>query len=156
MATAFPIARKRNLIFAMRPSAKSPLRAALLLLAAATTASGEPTACWVPHDDPQATAALPSILALKRTSLKTRNSSNAPDWAESLALAHLASLQEQKKPLLPLLVQRLDPATFSPELQTALSTRYPADDWRGVLGISLQLPPPQDPPPSKTEPKSQP
>lgn len=100
----------------------------------------------------------PTLVSVKRTSLRLRNSANAPDAAERLALDHVAKLVAAGQPPPPVLVQRIqpsgtaapewrvyrpiatkaeclvchgDPATQSPALRTALQTRYPADAATG-------------------------
>lgn len=99
---------------------------------------------------------MPRITAVKRTSLKLRNPANAPDAAESLALARVE--KDISKGVLPkVLVQRIDGAgqkpewrvyrpvgvaqqcvtchgareSLSPELQARLAERYPADQATG-------------------------
>lgn len=114
----------------------------------------------------------PRVLAVKRTSLRLRNPANAPDAAERLALDHVAKLVAAGQPPPPVLVQRIeasgaampewrvyrpiatkpeclvchgDPAAQSPELRTALQTRYPADaasgytadQWRGLFRVTV-------------------
>jgi hypothetical protein len=96
----------------------------------------------------------PTLVSVKRTSLRLRNPANAPDAAERLALDHVAKLVAAGQPPPPVLVQRIqpsgtaapewrvyrpiatkaeclvchgDPATQSPALRTALQTRYPTD-----------------------------
>ena len=100
----------------------------------------------------------PTLVSVKRTSLRLRNPANAPDAAERLALDHVAKLVATGQPPPPVLVQRIqtagtaapewrvyrpiatkaeclvchgDPATQSPALRTALQTRYPADAATG-------------------------
>lgn len=100
----------------------------------------------------------PTLVSVKRTSLRLRNPANAPDAAERLALDLVAKLVADGQALPPVLVQRIqpagptkpewrvyrpiatkaeclvchgDPATQSPALRTALQTRYPADAATG-------------------------
>ena len=100
----------------------------------------------------------PTLVSVKRTSLRLRNPANAPDAAERLALDHVAKLVAAGQPPPSVLVQRIqsagtpapewrvyrpiatkaeclvchgDPATQSPALRTALQTRYPADAATG-------------------------
>lgn len=100
----------------------------------------------------------PTLVSVKRTSLRLRNPANAPDPAERLALDHVAELVAAGQPPPPVLVQRIqpsgtakpewrvyrpiatkaaclvchgDPATQSPTLRAALQTRYPADAATG-------------------------
>ena len=100
----------------------------------------------------------PTLVSVKRTSLRLRNPANAPDAAERLALDHVAKLVAAGQPPPPVLVQRIqpsgtaapewrvyrpiatkaeclvchgDPATQSPALRTALQTRYPTDAATG-------------------------
>jgi hypothetical protein len=99
---------------------------------------------------------MPRITAVKRTSLKLRNPANAPDAAESLALARVE--KDISKGVLPkVLVQRIENAgqkpewrvyrpvgvaqqcvtchgsreSLSPELQARLAERYPTDQATG-------------------------
>jgi hypothetical protein len=100
----------------------------------------------------------PTLVSVKRTSLRLRNPANAPDAAERLALDHVAKLVAAGQPPPPVLVQRIqpsgtakpewrvyrpiatkaeclvchgDPATQSPALRAALQTRYPTDAATG-------------------------
>lgn len=98
----------------------------------------------------------PTLVSVKRTSLRLRNPANAPDDAERLALDHVAKLVAAGQPPPPVLVQRImtsttpewrvyrpivtkaeclvchgDPATQSPALRLTLQTRYPADAATG-------------------------
>lgn len=100
----------------------------------------------------------PTLVSVKRTSLRLRNPANTPDAAERLALDHVAKLVAAGQPPPPVLVQRIqssgtaapewrvyrpiatkaeclvchgDPSTQSPALRTALQTRYPADAATG-------------------------
>ena len=100
----------------------------------------------------------PTLVSVKRTSLRLRNPANAPDAAERLALNQVAKLIAAGQPPPPVLVQRIetsgpatpewrvyrpivtkaeclvchgDSATQPPELRTALQTRYPADAATG-------------------------
>jgi hypothetical protein len=100
----------------------------------------------------------PTLVSVKRTSLRLRNPANAPDDAERLALDHVAQLVATGRPPPPVLVQRIqlsgtakpewrvyrpiatkaeclvchgDPAAQSPALRAALRTRYPADAATG-------------------------
>jgi hypothetical protein len=100
----------------------------------------------------------PTLVSVKRTSLRLRNPANAPDAAERLALDHVAKLVAAGQPPPSVLVQRIqsagtaapewrvyrpiatkaeclvchgDAATQSPALRTALQTRYPADAATG-------------------------
>lgn len=100
----------------------------------------------------------PTLVSVKRTSLRLRNPANAPDAAERLALDHVAKLVAAGQPPPPVLVQRIqpagtaspewrvyrpivtkaeclachgDPAVQSPALRTALQTGYPADAATG-------------------------
>ncbi len=100
----------------------------------------------------------PTLVSVKRTSLRLRNPANTPDAAERVALDHVAKLVAAGQPPPPVLVQRIqtagtaapewrvyrpiatkaeclvchgDTATQSPALRTALQTRYPADAATG-------------------------
>lgn len=98
----------------------------------------------------------PRITAVKRTSLRLRNSANAPDAAEHLALRHVEK-QLENGVLPKVLVQRIEPPggkpewrvyrmvgimpqcvachgpkeSMSPGLQTLLKERYPSDQATG-------------------------
>lgn len=100
----------------------------------------------------------PTVVSVKRTSLRLRNPANTPDAAERLALDHVAKLVASGRPPPPVLVQRIqssgtaapewrvyrpiatkteclvchgDPATQSPALRAALQTGYPTDAATG-------------------------
>ncbi len=60
-------------------------------------------------------AGLPRITAVKRTSLKLRSPSNAPDAAEQQVLAHIDRLLARGDVPPSLLVQRVEPAQAAPE-----------------------------------------
>jgi hypothetical protein len=53
---------------------------------------------------------LPQVTAVKRTSLRLRNPANAPDAAEQVALAHVASLIADGQPAPAILVQKIETA----------------------------------------------
>ena len=98
----------------------------------------------------------PTLVSVKRTSLRLRNLANAPDPAERLALEHVAKIIASGQPPPAVLVQRIatstrpewrvyrpiltkaeclvchgDPATQLPGLRAALQQRYPADAATG-------------------------
>lgn len=60
-------------------------------------------------------AGLPRITSVKRTSLKLRSPSNAPDAAEQQVLAHVDRLLTRGEPPPSLIVQRVEPANAAPE-----------------------------------------
>lgn len=109
-------------------------------------------------------------LAVRRVSARPRNLADQPDAWEATELARLAALQARGEPLgeviarveiggepylrylMPLTIAEPclachgDPGTFSPELRTFLSERYPEDravgyalnDLRGAVSVTLR------------------
>lgn len=126
---------------------------------------------------------LPNVTAFKRTSLKLRDSANAPDAAEDLALQKFLNEFTFGSVAPKLLVQRIetsgaapewrvyrpfgalsicltchgDLSEQTPELRAKLDRLYPVDkafgyganEWRGVLRVTVDLTPPPAPPPPK-------